>query len=132
MPVYKKSGSRCINLFGSKQNPLEHIVRDMKKHTSSELKVAIKSNAAESRKEWMNWMFERAGKKNGNNANWQFWQQHNQPIEITDQEMFDRILDYIHMNPVVSGFVDKPEDWKYSSARDFCGMKGLVSLSWSS
>ena len=104
----------------------------MKKHTSPELKVAIKSNSAESRKEWMNWMFERAGKKNGNNANRQFWQQHNQPIEIKDQEMFDRILDYIHINPVVSGFVDKPEDWKYSSARDFCGMKGLVSLSWSS
>ena len=115
MPVYKKSGSRCINLFGSKQNPLEHIVRDMKKHTSSELKVAIKSNAAESRKEWMNWMFDRAGKKTaimrtGPESIWE--QEHNQPIEIKDQKMFDRILDYIHMNPVVSGFVDKPEDWK--------------------
>ena len=53
------------------------------------------------------------------------------PIEIKDQEMFDKTLDYIHQNPVVAGFVFKPEDWKYSSARDFCGMKGLVELSYS-
>ena len=58
-------------------------------------------------------------------------QQHNKPIEIKDQEMFDKTLEYIHQNPVVAGFVNKPEDWKYSSARDFCGMKGLVALSYS-
>jgi putative transposase len=62
------------------------------------------------------WMFERAGKKNGNNNEWQFWQQHNKPLEITGQEMFDRTLDYIHQNPVVAGFVTRPEYWKYSSA----------------
>ena len=45
--------------------------------------------------------------------------------------MFDKTLDYIHLNPVLAGFVTKPEDWKYSSARDFCGMKGLVELSYS-
>ena len=33
--------------------------------------------------------------------------------------------------PVQAGFVTKEEDWKYSSARDFCGMKGLVELSYS-
>jgi hypothetical protein len=35
------------------------------------------------------------------------------------------------ISPVQAGFVTKEEDWKYSSARDFCGMKGLVSLSYS-
>ena len=118
-------------IIGSKKEKLEDIVRDMKKHTSLELKGAIKNNNQESRKEWLVWMFERAGKKNGNNKDWQFWQQHNNPIELKDQEMFDKTLDYIHQNPVVAGFVFKPEDWKYSSARDFCGMKGLVELSYS-
>ena len=70
-------------------------------------------------------------KENGNNNDWQFWQQHNKPTEIKDQEMFDKILNYIHQNPVQAGFVTRPEDWKYSSARDFCGMKGLVELSYS-
>jgi hypothetical protein len=35
------------------------------------------------------------------------------------------------MNPVMAGFVIKPEDWKYRSARDFCGFKGLIELSYS-
>lgn len=45
--------------------------------------------------------------------------------------MFDKTLDYIHTNPVIAGFVTKSEDWKYSSARDFCGVKGLIELSYS-
>jgi putative transposase len=118
-------------IIGSEKDKLEDIVRDMKKHTSLELKAAIKNNNQESRKEWIIWMMERAGKKNGNNKDWQFWQQHNNPIEIKDQEMFDKTLDYIHQNPVVAGFVTRQEDWKYSSAKDFCGMKGLVELSYS-
>ncbi len=58
-------------------------------------------------------------------------QQHNKPLEITGQQMFVERLLYIHQNPVQAGFVIKEEDWKYSSARDFCGMKGLVELSYS-
>ncbi len=45
--------------------------------------------------------------------------------------MFDKTLAYIHENPVTAGFVIKPEDWKYSSAKDFCEMKGLIELSYS-
>ena len=117
--------------MGGKKKKLEDIVRDMKKHTSLELKAGIKNNILESRKEWVIWMMEKAGKKNGNNKDWQFWQQHNKPLEIKDQEMFDKTLEYIHQNPVLAGFVTKSEDWKYSSARDFCGIKGLVKLSYS-
>jgi len=119
-------------IIGSSKNKLEDIVRDMKKHTSLELKAAIKNNVSESRKEWIIWMMERAGKKKGNNSDWQFWQQHNKPLEIKDQEMFDKMLEYIHLNPVIAGFVIKPEDWKYSSARDFSGMQGLIDLSYAS
>ncbi len=118
-------------IIGSKKDKLEDIVRDMKKHTSLELKEAIKNHANESRKEWIIWMMERAGKKNGNNKDWQFWQQHNKPLEIQGQEMFDEKLLYVHQNPIQAGFVTKEEDWKYSSARDFCGIKGLIELSYS-
>ncbi len=123
-------------IIGSKKDKLEDIVRDMKKHTSLSLKTIINNNNFESRKEWMMWMFKRAGKKNGNNKDWhpdirRDWQQHNKPLEITGQLMFDEKLLYIHQNPVQAGFTIKEEDWKYSSARDFYGMKGLVELSYS-
>jgi REP-associated tyrosine transposase len=57
-------------IIGSKKDKLEDIVRDMKKRTSLELKEEIKNNVHESKKEWMLWMMERTGKKNGNNKDW--------------------------------------------------------------
>jgi hypothetical protein len=57
-------------IIGSNKNKLEDIVRDMKSHTSTTLRKSIKENVQESRKEWMIWMMERAGKKNGNNNDW--------------------------------------------------------------
>ena len=123
-------------IIGSKKNKLEDIVRDMKKHISMILKSTIKNNIYESRKEWMIWLMERAGKKNSNNKDFQFWQQHNKPLEIKDQEMFDKMITYINQNPVAAGFVISPEYWKYSSSRDFCEPefnmgKGLIELSYS-
>jgi len=43
-------------------------------------------------------------KNERNNSDWQFWQQHNKPLQIKDEEMFDKMLRYIHDNPVVAGF----------------------------
>ena len=55
-------------------------------------------------------------------------QQHNKPLEILNAEMFYQKLEYIHMNPVEAGFVEKAEDYVYSSARDFYSRKGLIEL----
>jgi len=54
--------------------------------------------------------------------------QHNQPIELNTNEMLDQKLDYLHDNPVVSGFVNEPEHWRYSSAMDYAGGKGLLEV----
>lgn len=37
-------------------------------------------------------------------------------------------VDYIHNNPVKKGFVDKPAHWRYSSARDYHGVVGLIEV----
>ncbi len=71
---------------------------------------------------------ERAGKKNGNNRDWQLWQQHNKPLEILSEQMFYQKLDYIHKNPVEAGFVENEEEYLYSSARYFYDKKGLIEL----
>jgi putative transposase len=34
------------------------------------------------------------------------------------------VIDYIHMNPVRRGLVERPEDWPWSSARDWLGLPG--------
>lgn len=68
----------------------------------------------------MLWMFERAGKINSNVSLRQFWQQNKQPIEIWSLKVFEQKLNYIHNNPVETGFVSDPVDWKYSCARNYC------------
>jgi lysophospholipid acyltransferase (LPLAT)-like uncharacterized protein len=37
-------------------------------------------------------------------------------------------LNYIHNNPVKAEFVNRPEDYRYSSAIDYAGGKGLLKV----
>lgn len=106
-------------IFRSALNDPSGLIRDFKGFTSKKMLQLIEDTPQESRKEWMLWMFSRAGIKNSNNVNKQFWQQHNQPIEIWSLKVFEQKLNYIHQNPVVTGFVTDPIDWKYSSARNY-------------
>ncbi|MGL4412363.1 MAG: REP-associated tyrosine transposase [Bacteroidales bacterium] len=114
----------------SKNNALNDILRDLKRHTAKSILNAIQDNPQESRKDWMIWLFQRSGSKNSNNEKFQFWQQHNQPIELScDSSAIDSTIDYIHDNPVKAGFVDDPIYYPYSSAIDFAGGKGKVNIS---
>lgn len=45
--------------------------------------------------------------------------------------MFDEKLAYTHQNPVQAVVVTKEGDWKYTNARGFFGMKGLITLCYS-
>jgi len=106
-------------IFRSSLGDPSGLMRDFKGYTARKLLKAIEENQQESRKEWLLWMFERAGLKNSNVKQKQFWQQHNQPIEIWSLKVLEQKLNYIHQNPVEAGFVTDPIDWKYSSARNY-------------
>lgn len=106
-------------LFKAEQSDPAELIRDLKHFTATSLIRLIKNNQQESRKEWLLWMFERAGKRSSKVTKYQFWQHHDQPIEIHSDKFFDEKLDYIHQNPVVSGFVSELQDWKYSSEKNY-------------
>ncbi len=115
-------------IISSRNEKPDNIIRDIKRHTAGQLRRAIFENPQESRKEWMLWLMKRAGIKNKNNNDFQFWQQDNKPIELTDNKLINQKLDYIHSNPVRAGIVSNPEDYIYSSARDYSGEKGLLAI----
>jgi len=116
-------------IIGSSGNPWENIMRDLKRHTSEQLHQLIKRNSKESRREWLLQMMGKAGKENSNNCGFQLWQQHNHPILLANQQMMHQKLNYLHNNPVETAFVEKPEDWLYSSAKDYCtGKKGMIDI----
>ena len=113
-------------IVASSKNPIEKTVGEMKSFTSTQLRKAIKENAKESRREWMLWMMERASQKSSNTKGFQFWQHNNKPLELITNEFSRQKLEYLHNNPVEAGFVSRPEDYLYSSARDYAGEKGLL------
>ena len=113
---------------GSEIDDLSGTLRDFKSFTSRNLQEAIINHPQESRKEWIIWMMERAGKKNSNNTGLQLWQQHNKPIEIYSNKVIKQKLDYLHNNPVEEGFVNNAEDYVYCSAIDYSGDKGLLDV----
>jgi len=115
-----------ISMKSDNANTLSDIMRDIKKYTAMHLIKNIRENPQESRKEWMMSLFERAGKYNSNNTNYQFWQQDNHPLLIKDDTQYAQTLEYIHNNPVNSGLVDDPLAYPWSSARDYAGVKGPV------
>ncbi len=59
---------------------------------------------------------------------YQFWQEGSHPQVIDGTTMLRQKLDYIHLNPVKRGYVDKPEHWRWSSARNYAGDKGSVEV----
>jgi putative transposase len=69
-------------IISTETGTLSDITRDMKRHTSKKILALIEDDIQESRREWMLWMFARAGKRNSNNEKYQFWQQDNHPIEL--------------------------------------------------
>jgi putative transposase len=59
---------------------------------------------------------------------YQFWQEGVHPECIQGLEMMRQKVEYIHNNPVVRGYVDRPEHWRYSSARNYLGVGGLLEV----
>lgn len=107
---------------------LPDIIRDLKKYTSKQIIKAIEQHPGESRREWMLRMFREAGAANSNNKDYQFWQQHNKPIELLTNAMKDRYLNYLHQNPVKEGYVAYAEEYVYCSAPALAGRLGLLRL----
>ena len=60
------------------------------------------------------------------NKSHSFWQRDSLPVELFNPYVIYQKLDYIHNNPVEEGIVFRPEDYKYSSAPDYAGEKGLL------
>lgn len=58
----------------------------------------------------------------------QFWTYENPAIELYGPEMIESRMGYIHENPVRAGLVENAEDYLYSSARNYSGLKGLIEV----
>jgi REP element-mobilizing transposase RayT len=59
---------------------------------------------------------------------YQFWQEGCHAELILNDAMMREKLTYLHHNPVRRGYVDLPEQWRYSSARNYAGETGMIDI----
>ncbi len=110
------------------QVSLSEIMRDFKKFTSKEI-VKVINRINESRKEWVLEMFSQVADGLKRVENYKVWQDGNHPELIFSADFQRQKLCYLHHNPVEAEFVDEPEYYLYSSARDYrTSQKGLLEI----
>ncbi|MBU8883965.1 transposase [Kaistella sp. DKR-2] len=120
--------SNHIHLIAqSKEGKLSDLIRDFKKFTATEILKQLQTEP-ESRREWILERFAKATETHTRNKNFQVWQYGNHAEEIfTLKFMWDK-LNYIHLNPVRAGIVEKANHYLYSSAANYSFDKGLIYI----
>ena len=114
--------------YKSDKASIGDVLRDFKKFTSKGIVKAIVDNQQESRKEWL---MDRCWFRGANDSkikNYKFWQDGSYIETIYTYEFLVEKLNYIHNNPVRQEIVDRPEQYLYSSARNYSGDKGLLDV----
>ncbi len=119
--------SNHIHILAQAENGnLSDIVRDFKNYTSSQF-LAILNNGKESRSDWMKLVFEYHGKFKTKQIN-QIWTHENHAEIIYSQKFIEQKVNYIHNNPVRAQIVSKPEDYIYSSARNYANLESILNI----
>jgi len=111
----------------SEAESLSDTLRDFKSYTSKTLLSAI-DDRKESRRRWMLDVFEKAAGNHKRNSKYQLWAHENHAVHIYSDTFVRQRLEYIHMNPVRAGIVDKPEDYLYSSARNYAELDSVMPI----
>jgi putative transposase len=67
-------------------------------------------------------------KQHKQDREYQLWEEGSHPQRIENEAVLRQKLEYIHHNPLRRGYVDKAEHWRYSSARNYAGVAGLLPV----
>jgi REP element-mobilizing transposase RayT len=95
---------------------ISEILRDFKKFTAKKI-ITQMNEIPESRRDWMLYRFENAGRHLKRIKQYKFWKDDNYAIILENHEMMKQKLEYIHANPVVAEIVTEDYEYKYSSAK---------------
>jgi len=67
-------------------------------------------------------------KEHKGDREFQLWEEGSHPQMIENGDVMRQKLEYIHHNPVKRGYVDEAIHWRYSSARNYAGLEGLLPV----
>ena len=107
---------------------LADIIRDFKKYTSKKIVATIKEEP-ESRREWMLLYFKEACKHLKRNQKYKVWQDGYHAEVVYSNDFIKQKLLYIHNNPVKDKIVEFPEDYIFSSVRNYADLDYVIDIS---
>jgi REP element-mobilizing transposase RayT len=102
-------------ILSAAMGSLSDIMRDFNTHTSR----AITSELEREERTALLRVFRNAATVDGRGNNYKVWQEGFHPVALDSDYLIQQRLNYLHQNPVKKGFVEEPEYWKYSSARNY-------------
>ena len=103
---------------------LANSIKSFKMYTARQIIDLLESHNAQVLLKQLQWLKLR----HKTESEYQFWQEGSHPKEISGDEIMLQKLEYMHYNPVKRGYVDEPVHWRYSSARNYAGMPGLINV----
>jgi REP element-mobilizing transposase RayT len=106
---------------------LANIMRDFKKFTSKKIIQNIVEEP-ESRREWLLGLFSKACEHLKRGQDYKVWQDGYHAEEISTNKFIYQKLNYIHDNPVKDRVVENPEDYLFSSARNYADMESFLEI----
>lgn len=106
---------------------LSDIIRDFKKYTSKKIIQTI-IEEPESRREWMLEYFKKAPEHLKRNQTYKVWQNGYHAVHIYSNKFIKQKINYIHNNPLVNNTVTSPEEYYYSSARNYSGLENDLEI----
>lgn len=106
---------------------LSDVVRDFKKFTSKKI-IEIIIDEPESRREWMLNCFKNACKNLKREQVYKVWQDGYHAKHVYSNAFIKEKVNYIHFNPVKDMSVSQPEDYYFSSARNYAGLENDLEV----
>jgi putative transposase len=109
--------SNHIHLVCSRTDKdLNELLGRFKSFTAKEFLREINSNPKESRSYWLLNLFKHFATLTKQVKDFRLWKSNNHPTLISDNQMLNQKINYIHENPVRAGLVTEAQYYKYSSA----------------
>ncbi|RXP44303.1 transposase [Lutibacter sp. HS1-25] len=106
---------------------LSNIMRDFKKFTSKKIIQTI-IDKPESRREWLLDSFSKACEHLKRKQQYKVWQDGYHAEIVTSNKFIKQKINYIHNNPVVDKIVAFPEDYLFSSARNYAALENELDV----
>lgn len=103
---------------------LKMCMQSIKSYTAKQILDLLKSKNNQLYLKQLSYSRKRGKKESA----YQVWQEGYHPKQISTEKMLHQKINYVHFNPVKRGYMDKPEDWRYSSARDYSGGNGFINI----